>query len=103
MDLDEKDIDGSIFVKAEWEGFGEYMPPARSETLFQLDTLKKNRYEVNKNEQQELLEEQRAIDVNDPRYEKVLKNLQFRSDAPFLTSSTTATHRVFLKMMKSWQ
>lgn len=33
-DLKESDIDGSIFVKAEWEGCGEYMPPARSETLF---------------------------------------------------------------------
>lgn len=27
------DLDGTIFVKAEWEGFGEQMPPARSETL----------------------------------------------------------------------
>ena len=50
-DFDESDIDGSVFIKAEWEGFGEYMPPARSETLFQLDTLKKNRFECSKAEQ----------------------------------------------------
>lgn len=27
------ELDGTLFVKAEWEGFGEYMPPARSETI----------------------------------------------------------------------
>lgn len=32
--LDGQDVEGSLFVKAEWEGYGEAMPPARSETLF---------------------------------------------------------------------
>lgn len=27
------DLDGTIFVKAEWDGFGEQMPPARSEAF----------------------------------------------------------------------
>ena len=28
--LMKNDLDGNIFVKAEWDGFGEQMPPARS-------------------------------------------------------------------------
>ena len=32
--LEGNNIDGSIFVKAEWEGRGDNLPPARSETLF---------------------------------------------------------------------
>lgn len=33
--LEDKDLDGTVYVKAEWHGFGESMPPARTETLFQ--------------------------------------------------------------------
>jgi len=31
--LKKVDVDGSIFIKAEWKGEGENMPPAKSETL----------------------------------------------------------------------
>ena len=74
--LDGSDVEGSLFVKAEWEGFGEAMPPARSETLFQLSSLKKNRFEADREEAAELMNEKKSIDVNDPRNEAVLRNLQ---------------------------
>ena len=32
--MEKTDIDGSIFVKAEWDGYGDQMPPARSESIF---------------------------------------------------------------------
>ena len=70
------DLDGTILVRAEWEGYGEHMPPARSETLFQMNTQAKNRITYSGQEQINLLQEQRAVDVNDPRYEDLLKNLQ---------------------------
>jgi hypothetical protein len=41
--LERVDIDGSIFVKAEWDGYGDQMPPARSESIFSLDKGGKNR------------------------------------------------------------
>ena len=37
------DIDGSVFVKAEWDGYGDQMPPARSESIFSVDKKEKNR------------------------------------------------------------
>jgi hypothetical protein len=42
-------------VKAEWEGFGEHMPPARSETIFQMNKTEKNRNYFTKQEQFKLL------------------------------------------------
>ena len=38
-----KDIEGVIFVKAEWDGCGDRMPPTKSETLFTLNNVEKNR------------------------------------------------------------
>lgn len=70
------ELDGSIFVKAEWEGYGEHMPPARSETLFQMNSLGKNRYPCGEQERVNLLQDQKAVDVNDPRYEEVLRALR---------------------------
>ena len=32
--LKDMEITGTVFVKAEWSGYGDQMPPARSETLF---------------------------------------------------------------------
>ena len=69
--LQGQDIDGSIFVKAEWEGTGENLPPARSETLFQLTQNRKNRHVTT----DDLLNGDSTIDVNDPRYEDMLKNM----------------------------
>ena len=48
-------VGGSIFVKAEWSGFGNQMPPARSETLFSLSQIEKNRNYYTKHEEFELL------------------------------------------------
>lgn len=45
--LEDKDIDGSIYIKAEWHGFGESMPPARAETLFQQSGEKASRRKPN--------------------------------------------------------
>lgn len=41
--IDKVNVEGVIFIKAEWSGFGDQMPPARSETLFSLSQLEKNR------------------------------------------------------------
>lgn len=41
--LDASDLDGTILVRAEWHGFGEQMPPARSETLFEANTEDRSR------------------------------------------------------------
>ena len=94
MKLDKLDICGSIFVKAEWRGEGESLPPARAETLFERGFASKNRFNLTSKQQIELLRDQRAIDVNDPRTEEVLKKLQLMkndyldrllsSDAKFL-------------------
>ena len=70
------ELDGTILVRAEWHGFGEQMPPARSETLFQANAQERNRVEYTPQERVDLLQEQRAVDVNDPRYEDLLKGLQ---------------------------
>ena len=49
------DLDGTILVRAEWEGYGEQMPPARSETLFQMNAQEKNRITYSAQEQINLL------------------------------------------------
>lgn len=35
--VDKINVSGSVFLKAEWHGYGEMMPPARSETLFTIN------------------------------------------------------------------
>jgi hypothetical protein len=69
------ELDGTIFVKAEWEGFGEQMPPARSETLICSAGNEKNRRHFSKAEQHQMLKDQKALDVNDPRNELLLKEM----------------------------
>jgi len=69
------DLDGTVFVKAEWEGFGEQMPPARSETLICSAQNEKNRRHFSKMEQHQMLKEQKPLDVNDPRNELLLKEM----------------------------
>jgi len=105
------DLDGTILVRAEWEGFGEQMPPARSETLFQMNAQEKNRIIYSGQEQINLLQEQRAIDVNDPRYEDLLKNLQLMKndylerllaqDANFQLHDTVSCRRKLLRARAS--
>lgn len=67
---------GSVFIKAEWEGYGDQMPPARSETLLEMKTNEKNRFYYTKEEQHNLLQKQKPIDVNDPRNEEIIKAIQ---------------------------
>ena len=69
------ELDGTIFVKAEWEGFGDQMPPARSETLICSAQNEKNRRHFSKTEQHQMLKEQKPLDVNDPRNELLLKEM----------------------------
>jgi hypothetical protein len=52
------------------------MPPARSETLFEANTEDRSRVGYSRQERVELWQEQRAVDVNDPRCEDLLKSLQ---------------------------
>lgn len=74
--VDKINIEGTIFVKAEWHGFGDQMPPARSETLFTINQIEKNRNFYTKQEEFELLEKQKPIDVNDPRNELIIKHMR---------------------------
>lgn len=79
--LEEKDIKGTIFVKAEWQGYGEQMPPAKSETLFQISSTGKNRNNISKIEYQRLLKDQTPLDVNDPRNADILNQIrQMKND-----------------------
>ena len=71
--MEKTDLDGSIFVKAEWDGYGDQMPPARSESIFNNANSEKNRNYFTKQEQHTIMQEQRPIDVNDPRNEEILK------------------------------
>ena len=70
------ELDGTLFVKAEWEGFGEQMPPARSETIMTKAQGEKNRNYYTKQEQYNLLQESSRLDQNDPRNELVIKALK---------------------------
>lgn len=65
-----------MFVKAEWHGYGDQMPPARSETLFTHNQIEKNRNYFTKDEEYELLKQQKPIDVNDPRNELIIKHMR---------------------------
>lgn len=53
--IEKVNVEGQLFVKAEWEGFGDQMPPAKSETLFQLNQVEKNRNYFTKQEQFSML------------------------------------------------
>lgn len=55
--MEKTDIDGSIFVKAEWDGYGEQMPPARSESIFTNPGGDKNRNHLSKQEQHTIFQE----------------------------------------------
>lgn len=74
--VEKVNIKGSVFIKAEWHGYGDAMPPARSETLFTLNQIEKNRNYYTKQEEFELLEQQKPIDVNDPRNELIIKHMR---------------------------
>lgn len=74
--IEKVNVEGIIFVKAEWQGRGESMPPAKSETLFALSQLEKNRNYYTKEEQFKMLQDQKPIDVNDPRNELIIKNMR---------------------------
>jgi hypothetical protein len=74
--VDKVNIEGVIFVKAEWQGRGESMPPAKSETLFALSQIEKNRNYYTKEEEYKMLQDHKPIDVNDPRNELILKNMR---------------------------
>ena len=39
----DNDIEGEVFIKAEWKGSGPKMPPIRSENLFKKPMVHKNR------------------------------------------------------------
>lgn len=74
--MEKVDIDGSIFVKAEWDGYGDQMPPARSESIFALDKGAKNRNYFTQQEQLTMFNEKRPIDMNDPRNEEIIRSIQ---------------------------
>ena len=67
------DIAGEMFVKAEWKGNGPMMPPIKSENLFAKAQPPKNRLIYDEVEMAKNL----YIDVNDPRNQKVMKDLKF--------------------------
>ena len=64
-------IDGSVFVKAEWEGSGGDMPPASSRTIMSMGKLNKNRHEFDKKAVTSKL-----LDVNDPRNVEIMNKVQ---------------------------
>lgn len=63
-------IDGSVFIKAEWEGSGGEMPPAASKTIFSMGKLHKNRHEFDKKAVVSKL-----LDVNDPRNVDIMNSV----------------------------
>ena len=53
------------------------MPPAKSETLFTINSVQKNRlYAKDGNQLQDMLENQKELDVNDPRNEIIVKHMR---------------------------
>ena len=55
-ELNKTEVAGSVFVKAEWSGYGDKMPPARAETLFKSGRAERNRVFHTKHQQFELLQ-----------------------------------------------
>lgn len=72
----ENDIEGELFVKAEWKGTGPKMPPIRSENLLKKPKVQKNRKEYSREEELMMLLKQLYIDVNDPRNQSTMKLLR---------------------------
>jgi|DEB0MinimDraft_12_1074336.scaffolds.fasta_scaffold03050_5 hypothetical protein len=109
--LDNIDCDGSIFVKAEWEGYGDQLPPAKSETLVQLNQAERNRNYYTKQEQFQMLQDQRPIDVNDPRNELIIKHMRTMKndyldrllslDSKFLLNDVNSFRHMLLRARKS--
>lgn len=103
--------EGIIFVKAEWEGLGDQLPPARSETLFSLNEVEKNRYYYTKHEQHSILQEQKPIDLNDPRNEVLIKSIRqmkndylgrlLQHDTKFQLNDITSFRHMLLKARAS--
>jgi len=105
--IDQIALDGSIFVKAEWEGYGDQLPPAKSETLFVMNQSEKNRHYYTKQEQFKMLQDQKPIDVNDPRNELILKKMQnmkndyldrlLKQDSMYQLNDVTSFRHMLLK------
>ena len=70
------DIEGEIFIKAEWHGSGPKMPPIRSENLLKKPVVHKNRRQYTQEEELKMLLQQLYIDVNDPRNQVIIKVLR---------------------------
>ena len=70
------DVNGVIYVKAEWKGEGPDMPPMRSENIFKQRKAMKVRQEYTEDEQERMLFRQLYIDVNDPRNERIIRFLK---------------------------
>lgn len=63
-------------MKAEWQGYGDELPPSRSKTIFRVNPSDKNRVQYTKKQQMQLLESAKPLDVNDPRNEEILKKVR---------------------------
>lgn len=74
--LQNGDITGQLFVKAEWMNQGPLMPPVKSENIFKRPKSGKNRREFSQQEETLMLLRQLYIDVNDPRNEHVIRVLR---------------------------
>ena len=70
------DIEGEVFIKAEWKGSGPKMPPIRSENLFKKPMIHKNRKQYTQEQEYMMLLKQLYIDVNDPRNQRIIKVLR---------------------------
>ena len=51
----ENDVNGLIYIKAEWKGEGPDMPPIRSENIFKQRRADKVRLEYSEEEQERML------------------------------------------------
>ena len=56
FEYNKMDVEGSLFVRAEWEGWGDQLPPSRSETIFKVNRNQKNRVKFTKEQQLEFLQ-----------------------------------------------
>ena len=53
--LQQNDISGSVYVKAEWKNNGPQMPPIKSENLFKKPAKVKNRREYTSDDERLML------------------------------------------------
>lgn len=72
----DNDINGLIYIKAEWKGEGPEMPPIRSENMFKSSRADKVRLDYSEEDQERMLMRQLYIDVNDPRNERIIRFLK---------------------------